>query len=341
MSYCLKQLIKFLMRWLGIIRLYQFARRKQIVILTIHGVMDEQDKPSWQPLRPQLSRDKLEEYLRVLSKRYRFISLADAVEMLKGRKPIKPYSLVLTFDDGYRNNLTHALPILRRYNAPVTFFIPTGFLDNPRPFWFDRLDYALQHARVNGREVKVGSFTMCLDSSSREALQESFERLRRTAKEQKMSDLDFLRELEQLSEQLETESGRALADIQGDDNCSAIMSWGDVERIGDGDVTFGSHTVDHIRLGLVNDEVACEQLTRSKHDVEIHTGKPCFCLAYPNGSYSRETINLAENCKYSCCVTSIEGLNRVKDDLMRLRRIGLPTNLRSTDLLFSISVVCS
>jgi len=257
----LRQLILFLMRNAGIIRIFQFILRNRIAILTIHGVMDERENPSWKPLRPQLSRDKLEEYLSVLSKRYHFISLMDAVEMLSGHRPVQPYSLVLTFDDGYRNNLTHALPILRRYNAPATFFVPTDFINNPRPFWFDRLDYALQQTHVNGRKVKVGSFTMYLESGDRETLQESFKEFRRSAKKQKqISDYEFLGDMERLSESLEAESGRSLADIQKNDDFSAIMSWENIRENCDGDVTIGSHTIDHIRLDKVDSETARYQL---------------------------------------------------------------------------------
>jgi peptidoglycan/xylan/chitin deacetylase (PgdA/CDA1 family) len=260
----------------------------------------------------------------------------DAVEMLQGRKPIHPYSIVLTFDDGYRNNLTHALPILRQYNAPATFFIPTGFLDNPRPFWFDRLDYALQHAQVNGREVKVGSFTMRLDSSNRETLRESYKRFRRTTKEQQMSDLIFLREMEQLAAQLEAESGLALADIQEDDDWSAILTWDQVETAGNSGVTFGSHTVDHIRLGLVEKEIASDQLAKSKRDIETHIGKPCLSLCYPSGSFNDETITTAKKCGYFCGLTTEDGLNRIGDDIMKLRRVNLPMSVCGTGLLLMI-----
>jgi len=328
------------MRWLGLIRLFQFVRRNQVVILTIHGVMDDQDDPTWKPLRPQLSRKKLDEHLKALSKRYHFVSLMDAMEMLQGRKPMQPYSMVLTFDDGYRNNLTHALPILRRYNIPATFFVPTGFLDNPRPFWFDRLDYALQHAQVNGREVSIGSFAMRLDGTSRDALRESYTRFRRTAKQEKMSDHDFLRDIEQLAAQLEEESGWSLSDIQEEDDWSAIMTWEQVEKNVNNNVAFGSHTVDHVRLGLVDAEVARDQLERSKRNIEKHTGKPCLSLCYPNGSFTGETVRLARECGYLYGVTTQKGLNRVGDDVMMLRRISMPVNIKSYDLLVRISVTC-
>lgn len=324
------------MGWTGLLRLCQFTHRKRIVILMIHGVMDDRDNPCWIPLRPQLSRDKLDEYLKVLSQRYHFVSLADAVQMLQGHKPVEPYSVVLTFDDGYRNNITHALPILRRYNAPATFFVPTGFLDNPRPFWFDRLDYVLQQVDVDGRPVKIGACSMQLKAGNREALSESYKSMRRAAKKQKMSDLDFLHDVETLSSELEKESGKSLAAIHQDDDWSMTMTWDQIRRLADDGLTVGSHTVDHMRLGLVDARRTQDQLIRSKRDIEAHTGRPCTALCYPNGSYSEQTVALARECGYLCAVTTEEGLNAVGGDLMRLKRVNVPTDAPSRDLLAQI-----
>jgi len=328
-----KQSLLLLMRWMRVFRLFQYIQRNTIVIWMIHGVMDDEGKSSWKPLRPQLSRKKLDEYLRILSKRYNFISLAEAVEMLQGCKPMQPYSMVFTFDDGYRNNLTHALPILRRYNAPATFFVPTGFVETPKPFWWDRLDYALQQVPVDGLEVRVGSLAMRLDSSSREALCESYKRLRRAGKKLQMSDYDFLQDMESLADQLETESGRALTDIQGEDDWSAIMTWEQIKQNCNGDVTIGSHTVDHIRLDLVEEDIAQNQLIRSKRDIELHTGNPCLAICYPSGNYSDEITAFARNSGYTCAVTTNEGRNRLGDDVFKLRRINLPTCISGSELL--------
>ena len=328
-----------LMRWAGITRLFQFFHRKHIVVLMIHGVMDDQDNLSWRPLRPFLSRQKLDEYLMVLSRRYHFISLMDAVEILQQRQPIQPYSMVLTFDDGYRNNLTHALPILRRYDAPATFFVSTGFLGNPRPFWFDRLDYAVQHAQVDNRELRVGSCAMRLDCSSRKAFRESFISFIRTAQKEKMSDSEFVHEVERLAAELEAESGRALSGIHKEDAWTAMMSWDQIERLDFDDVTFASHTVDHVRLGQVDVGIARNQLKRAKQDIEQHTGMPCQIMSYPNGSFNKEVVKAVRECGYVCGLTSKEGLNKAGDDLMTLRRIGLGINWSNTDLLARVSGV--
>jgi peptidoglycan/xylan/chitin deacetylase (PgdA/CDA1 family)/GNAT superfamily N-acetyltransferase len=329
----LKQMLLGLMQILGVIRLFQYLHRKRIMILMIHGVMDEKGNPSWIPLRPQLSPEKLEEYLKVLSGRYHFISLMDAVKMIQGTIPLQTYSMVLTFDDGYRNNFTYALPILRRYNAPATFFISTDFVHNPRPFWWDRLDYALQQAQVNSREVKIGSLTMRIDKSSRSSLRESYKDLRDTVKQQLRSDEDFLREMEKLAVQLEHESGHSLAKIQKEDDWSAILSWDEIAGEDRDDVTIGSHTADHIRLGIVENETARDQLIRSKKDIEAHIHKPCFCISYPNGSFNEQTIDIARECGYTCGVTIEDGLNNVGDDPMTLKRISLPADVGSVELL--------
>ncbi len=329
----LRRIALRLMGWLGLIRLFQFIHRHDVVILMIHGVMDDRDNPSWIPLRPQLSREKLEAHLEAISKRYHFVSLIDAVQMLQGHKPMEPYSVVLTFDDGYRNNMTHALPILREYDAPAAFFVPTGFLDHPRPFWFDRLDYALQQVDVEGRQVKIGACSMRLKAGRREDLSESYKNMRRTAKKQKMSDLDFLRDIEALSNELEHESGKSLAAIHQDDDWSMTLTWDQLHQLANDGVTIGSHTVDHRRLGLVKTDHAREQLTRSKQDIEVHTDRPCQALCYPNGSYTEEMVELARQCGYLCAVTTDEGLNHVGDDLMKLKRINMPTDAPSSDLI--------
>jgi peptidoglycan/xylan/chitin deacetylase (PgdA/CDA1 family) len=330
LRFYLRKIFIFMIDLLGFVRLFQLIHRNKIIILLIHGVMDEQDNTLWQPLRPRLSPGNLEKYLQVISRYYHFVSLMEAVEMLSGRKPVKPYSMVLTFDDGYRNNLTHALPVLQRYNAKATFFVSTGFLNNPRPFWWD---YALQHTAINGREVKIGSVAIRLNSSNREALLKTYH----TDNRFQMSDLEFVREFEQISAALEQESGHSLAEVQNEDDWSAILTWNEIAKNVSGDLIFGSHTVDHIRLENVDNKVAYDQLINSKHDIEAHTNRSCLSLCYPYGSFNDEIINMAKQCGYVCGVTAKEGLNRIGDDLMKLRRITLPNDIEDKNILMQIS----
>jgi peptidoglycan/xylan/chitin deacetylase (PgdA/CDA1 family) len=64
---------------------------------------------------------------------YKVLSLKDVIDMLVSRTKIPPRTVVLTFDDGYEDNFTHAFPILRQYNYLATIFISTNFIGEERP----------------------------------------------------------------------------------------------------------------------------------------------------------------------------------------------------------------
>jgi peptidoglycan/xylan/chitin deacetylase (PgdA/CDA1 family) len=64
---------------------------------------------------------------------YTPVSLADVRDHFVADEPLPPGAVLITFDDGYRDNLENALPILRRHGYPAVIFVPIGFLDGDRP----------------------------------------------------------------------------------------------------------------------------------------------------------------------------------------------------------------
>jgi peptidoglycan/xylan/chitin deacetylase (PgdA/CDA1 family) len=303
----------------------------------VHGVMDIEVPSQWTPLRPQLSRKQLERALSVLSRHYRFVSFQDAVDMLSGAKPILPYSIVVTFDDGYRNTLIHAMPILRKFHVPATIFVATGHIDQRKPYWFDRLDYALQHAEMQGRSVKIGPETIVFGNASREDMQHRYKEMRDAAKTVLYDDREMLEGLIKITEGLETESSMALDDFFETDDWSSLLTWDEIRTASEEGVSFGSHTVDHVRLSRVDLETAHGQLVRSQRMIEDVTGQPCRFLCYPNGDVSDDIVRLSHDCGYQSAVTTQRGTNRVGDDLMLLRRFPLPLNGSAGELLMLAS----
>ncbi|HWE97969.1 MAG TPA: polysaccharide deacetylase family protein [Tepidisphaeraceae bacterium] len=77
-----------------------------------------------------------------LKRRYECISLAELCRRLKGGKAMRRRSVAVTFDDGYRDNLTQALDPLLAAGVPATFFVATGFIDTRRQFPHDQRDGA-------------------------------------------------------------------------------------------------------------------------------------------------------------------------------------------------------
>jgi peptidoglycan/xylan/chitin deacetylase (PgdA/CDA1 family) len=76
-------------------------------------------------------------------KGYRPLNLQDFLDTAAGKRPRQPSDLLLTFDDGYRNNLTHLYPVLREFAWPATIFVITGTLDGSYPAAATELDRKL------------------------------------------------------------------------------------------------------------------------------------------------------------------------------------------------------
>ena len=87
-----------------------------------------------------LSVDAFDAQLSYLARNYDPISLAELVDGLRGRRPLPPRPVVLTFDDGYRNNLLLAAPLLAKHHVPATLFVTTGLIGTDRWMWAYELD---------------------------------------------------------------------------------------------------------------------------------------------------------------------------------------------------------
>lgn len=320
----------------GLLRLFIASQRNKVTILMLHGVIDPAVPSAWKPLRPQLTTEQLSQALSVLSQYYQFISLPDAVEMLAGTRPLIPNSLVLTFDDGYRNNLTFALPILRQFKAPAIIFLCTGNVSEQKPFWFDRLDYAVQSMNNNTTSRRDIAELTEIDFTSRETLTRSFITFIRKEKKRYPTDAALRTAMADLTERMEQRSGQGLSEIFADDPWSGILTWDEIAQAAS-EVHFGSHGVNHSQLGLIPLDAARQELIASRESIEFHTGLPCNHLAYPNGSFNDDVIALARACKYSSAVTTIPGLNLLNSDILALRRIAFPRTDLPARVLTTVS----
>jgi peptidoglycan/xylan/chitin deacetylase (PgdA/CDA1 family) len=334
----MRNLVLKLFQWFGVFGIWRSMKRNEIIVLCLHGVMDEGVKTKWTPLRPQYPRATLDTAIRTLKQHYNFVSLDEAVEMLQGKRPIERNSIVLTFDDGYLNNLVHALPILREHNVPCVMYIAVGNTEERSPFWFDRLDYAIQHADVHEKSFTINGEQVTIDASTRSNLKRTFKQLRNLAKKGHRSDLEMLAELQQLSEDLENQKNVRLSDIFEEDDWSSVMDWKQVvEAAEDPLVTIGSHTVDHIRLGEVDESRAMRELKESKKTLESHGVPECKHFCYPDGNYNQETTNYVANAGYQTAVTTEPGMNPVNTNLMKIKRIHLPESNDPGSILYVAS----
>ncbi len=91
----------------------------------------------------RLSPETFEKHMAFLSKNYKIVPLSLLVNRLKNKETIPDTWVVITFDDGYKDNVTHALPILKKYNVPGTFYIPVDAVLGNYIFFYDEIQSAV------------------------------------------------------------------------------------------------------------------------------------------------------------------------------------------------------
>ena len=121
----MKKLLFALLYYAGATRFATWWHRNRVVFLCYHGVTKRDSGSADDPKGLHVNYRRFLKHLTFLQRHYRIISLDEYLLAKAGRLSLLPYSLVLTFDDGFRNFLTVAAPILAERNLPATVFLIT------------------------------------------------------------------------------------------------------------------------------------------------------------------------------------------------------------------------
>lgn len=306
----------------GLLTLMLRLFKKRVVILSLHGVCDDDYKGPWRPTWPRMKTSDLKRTLDVLKDYYQFNSLADGVAMLRGERKLVASTMVLTFDDGYRNNLTMAYPIMEQYGAPLNIFIGTGFVGDRRPYFIDRLDYALQNVNESHAEFKGRALSFQIDLAE-DALPGSYLGFRRSVRQAYDNDVELHEDYVTFMSELERSSGTELGEVFEDDLWSGLLTKEELHEVA-AKGTVGSHTVNHVRLNSVSESRVVEELQQSKQQLESWLGAPCEHFCFPEGRFDDVSVAKVEQVGYLSACTDVVGGNKVGCDMYRLKRISFP-----------------
>lgn len=239
-----------------------------MAILIYHRVLPEPD-----PLLPDLPDvARFRWQMQLLADYFRPLPLAEAAQRLAGGD-LPPRSVCVTFDDGYRDNLDCALPVLEQFGIPVTVFVATGFLGDGMMF----NDRVVEGTRVApGPELDLTDLGLgCYPVRTVEE--------RRAAIDQLLPALKYLAEAER------DRKARVVAERAGYRPAEPLMLDADgVRAMAARGVTIGAHTLSHPILAETPDAVAAEEISASKRVLEEMTGQPVTLFAYPNGRPGRD-----------------------------------------------------
>jgi peptidoglycan/xylan/chitin deacetylase (PgdA/CDA1 family) len=280
-------------------------KRDGTLILCYHRIAEGVEDPFHLCVSPGNFAAHLEE----ISRAREPSTLADV--FVPSRRP----RVVVTLDDGYRDNLTNALPIAESKGVPITVFVTSGILGNHNGFWWDRLGTLLRSRPpyVKDIDLPVGGRNVRLSLGS-SGIRADLDSVRRHLLPLRVTEIE--RALDAVSEQWQV--GSAPPPDAG------TLTPEDLLQLAASDtVTIGAHTVDHVRL---RDRPAREQqdaVRGSKRELEQAIGRAVTHFAYPFGrsdAFDDRSVDAVRSAAFDTACTTLPGTARPSTDLYRLPR---------------------
>ncbi|MBI1766323.1 MAG: polysaccharide deacetylase family protein [Acidobacteria bacterium] len=304
--------------------------QSRALILFYHGVMEAVSDP-W---RLHLPPARFAEQLDIIKRHATVLRLDELVRGLnEGKLPRR--AVVITFDDGYANNLTHAKPLLEKYGVPATIFIASGYLGGQREFWSDELERLLLtpgrlpahlRLRINGhspawdlREAADYQPSDYARHRTWNAWQPETPTLRHTVYRALYQEMQTLPQ---------TEQQRVLAELQAQVEFTAaprplhrFLTLAELHSLAQDElIEIGSHTVTHPLLPHLSPAEQEGEIHDSKIALEEITGRPVTSFAYPYGRYTAETARIVRATGFLSACAAEGTVTQAKADLFQLPR---------------------
>jgi len=240
--------------------------------------------------------------------------------------PLPPNPVLVTFDDGYRDNAEVALPILQKHGVSAVFFVTTQYVTDRRLFWWDRASLLMKRTQREvleltypvKRRIEVGTDERSRAKGLKNAL----------APVKAHFGLDVRRYLDELEAATGVAFGRAEETKLADQH---VMSWDQVRSLRDGGMAVQSHTRSHRILGTLDEAALADELGGAREELMAQLKSDVFAVAYPvgRGLACAPTARMAiRKAGYELGFSNGTGLNQVlRFDPLDVKRLSLEVDL--------------
>lgn len=296
-----------------------------VIVLNYHRVVERRESLLDQGLW-SADIESFDEQIRWLKAHFDLISPREISYVLRVKRG---RHVLVTFDDGFRDNYTIAFPILHAHRVPATFFVTTGFIDRPRLPWWDQIAWMV---RASTREtIHLPRYLVepiSLGDPGDPDREQAVRVLLRTYKALPACETDgFL-------------DGVAEATGCGHPEDSSLaselwMTWDMLREMRAGGMTIGGHTVSHQILSRMSPQEQWEEIAGCGKRLEEELGVPMRTFSYPVGhrdSFNADTRKCLERAGVSSAFSYYGGFRELSAwDPYDVPRIAVERDMRFLD----------
>lgn len=277
----------------------------------------------YDPQELAVSPEKFREQLKYFKKVYRVLSPQEFLEHLFSSKPFPLNSVMITFDDGYEDNVTKALPILESEGVHALFFISTGYLDGNREFWWDEVEKIVLGKEIVGKVYTPDKISLTLrdraplvaelkDDNDRHRFYRTMIKLLKTLRTEDRDNA-----LMQLSQAFQSDRHPRITHCTLGKQQLKELS---LSRY----ATIGAHGVHHIQSSSLPIGEQMKEWADSKKELEQITSKKVTVAAYPFGGINDFNASSKKACRdthFEAVFANYKGKIRPGSDRFSLPRI--------------------
>jgi peptidoglycan/xylan/chitin deacetylase (PgdA/CDA1 family) len=310
----LKQILKeifYFVASLPLINKFAIPRRGRACVLFYHRILPDDEFNDRESPNSSLvvTVSQFENQMEYLSKNYDVVSMDALSEHIENDG--KGYVVAVTFDDGYKDNLLHALPILEKFKIPATIYITTRFPEGDTwMWWFEVWDH-LNTAKNENEDIDEQNSVIKKAAMMHKILR--FNSLRIKILKLNSDDLNtFISSLTKSSIRKQFEP--------------LCLNWQEIIDLDSNPlITIGAHTHSHLNLRKLKSGDAYNEIFKSKMLLEAKLGHTIDYFAYPYGTSNEASVReykMALECGFRLCVTTLT-TNNLTHDLMATPRLGI------------------
>ena len=251
--------LRHLARGLGIVLMFHHVRPRRNVAFAPNQLLE---------ITPEFLTTVLAELRR---EGFDVVPIAAVPDRLRSNRRARPFA-VLTFDDGYRDNVEYAWPIFKQCGIPWTIFVTTEFAEGRGQLWWLELEQAI--SRLDRVVISRNGEVLSLPSRTLDEKEAAFHAVCRQLRAGPM-------------ERLRTVTAELASQAGITPSCLAAefcLSWDELQDLArEPDVTIGAHTLSHPILTKLHTTAAVQEIAESKALLERRLGRPVRHFAYPFG----------------------------------------------------------
>jgi peptidoglycan/xylan/chitin deacetylase (PgdA/CDA1 family) len=294
----------------GVNTLFRRMHRNKALIIWYHGICDEDFDLLKGYDERHVSKELFRKQLKYLKSRgYVFISMTDLTNAIEHKKKMNKF-VVLTFDDGFKNVVENAYPIMKDFGAKGCFYLVSDLIGTNELLWTDFIETVVRNQKSDNFQFIFKGETINYKLSDKKSYEYAMKDIK--TKLRALPDKNRVEHLKQFA-------NHKLYNVPKE---FMMATWEQIKGLDPNILEIGGHTGSHPNCANLTTESELEyEIYKSKNDIERNTGRKIEHFCYPAGSYNDVVISKVKKYGYKSAVTIENGFNDKKSDLFKLKRI--------------------